>query len=92
MTVAGGVPGFFRQTNRPNRFGLIVEAVSARDRAWFDEHPDATRYVRSYVPGEFWPSTASAEATVIVTCYRDPSDGSQLLRTRQVDGETGGGG
>ena len=76
------IPGIYRSKGRPERFERIVRAVSDRDREWFDAHPDADSYVRPYVPGEFWPNEADPDATVIVTCYRDPIDGHQLARIR----------
>jgi hypothetical protein len=30
----------------------IVDEVSARDRVYFEQHPEASSYVRPYVPGE----------------------------------------
>jgi hypothetical protein len=31
----------------------VDEEVMARDRAYFEEHPEEDRYAREYVPGEF---------------------------------------
>ncbi len=36
----------------PEPAGSIVEAVTDRDRVYFERHPGALSYVRPYVPGE----------------------------------------
>ncbi len=36
----------------PEPSGAIVEAVTAQDRRYFEQHPGALSYVRPYVPGE----------------------------------------
>ncbi len=34
----------------------VLKDVLSADRRYFEEHPDATDYLRPYVPGELWPS------------------------------------
>ncbi len=84
------VAGAARRHRRLDRFERIVRAVSERDRAWFVAHPDRDSYVRGYIPGEFWPDAVGDDDAVLVTCYRDPLDGSQLLRTREILGAGAG--
>lgn len=46
----------------------IVDAVAAQDRAYFEAHPQATRYVRKAVACELGPPAALYKgAYVIVT-------------------------
>lgn len=44
----------------------IVEQVSEADRAYFEQHPGAVSYVRSFVPGEFGQERPLPGAVVIV--------------------------
>jgi hypothetical protein len=37
------------------KLGRLVDEVCAKDRRWFDEHPNATARIRNMVPGEFAP-------------------------------------
>ena len=37
----------------------IMEAVSHRDRQFFEGHPGETHYVRPYIPGEFPPAVVA---------------------------------
>ena len=48
----------FYETNasdRPKRYRRILDAVMAKDKAYFDTHPKETSYESPYVPGEGWP-------------------------------------
>ena len=46
------------------RNALIVDLVSEADRIWFEDHPDASEYTRTYVSGEAGPDI-NAVATVV---------------------------
>src|SRR5919199_5964016 len=63
----------------PRRFGRIIEVVCARDRQYFEEHPDEQFYVRDYCPGELWPYVASQCSAVLV---RRLTPGDARARTR----------
>jgi hypothetical protein len=39
----------------PERYRAIIDAVSQRDREYFEAHPWLTTYRRQAIPGEFWP-------------------------------------
>ena len=39
----------------PKRYERIIDAACEADREWFLEHPDADRYTREAMPGEFYP-------------------------------------
>ena len=41
-----------RMITLPPDVERIVDEVSARDRVYFEQHPEASSYVRPYVPGE----------------------------------------
>jgi hypothetical protein len=78
-------PGRGRQDpDVPQRFVRILDRVMRRDREWFLAHPDTDRYVRPYMPGEFYPEQLDVDATVIVVNWRDPIVGDSLLRMRRV--------
>lgn len=47
-------------------YGAIIDQVSARDRAYFERHPGAMSYVRSFVPGEFGGELPPVGAVVVV--------------------------
>ena len=49
----------------PAKYLAILDAVSERDREWFEAHPLATEVWRPYVPGEFYPY-ADAKGDAIV--------------------------
>ncbi len=56
----------------------IVARVQARDRAYFERHPDAWFYWRPAVPGEFGRESVPADAPVFV--LRSPTP---LVRIRR---------
>jgi hypothetical protein len=51
----------------PRRFRRIIDAVKARDRAYFEQHPLESSYVRPYIPGETWPVLYHPDTFVLVT-------------------------
>ena len=55
-----------REMRPPRRFGRIIEVVCARDRQYFEEHPDKQFYVRDYCPGELWPYVVPQCSAVLV--------------------------
>jgi hypothetical protein len=55
----------------PPHIQRVIEAVSARDREHFTEHPDETSYRRPYVPGECWPLTFG-DVDLVVVVQRQP--------------------
>lgn len=73
-----------RRDERPARFTRIMECCSARDRLWFERHPDEPAYIRIQVPGEFWPMKAGHGDLTLVKCFRDPIEGTQLARERSA--------
>ena len=63
----------------------IADVVSAQDRAYFEQHPTATRYVRKAVVGELGPPVEIyAGAMVIVTQLRPGARHRRLIRPVQV--------
>ena len=54
---------------------LIIDLVSKADQMWFEDHPDASEYVRTYVRGE-----AGVEINAVATRVRQVRPG---LRIRQ---------
>lgn len=64
---------FPRRADTPGSASAICRRITARivaqDRAWFAAHPGENRYVRPYVPGEFWPDhpPAGVDLVVLVT-------------------------
>ncbi len=55
-------------TGRASWDHAVIDAVSERDRAYFAQHPAASRYIRPAVAGELGPPLAGyAGALVIVT-------------------------
>jgi hypothetical protein len=61
----------------PRHIATVMDLVATADRAYFDEHPEATCYLRPYCPNEFWPKAFPAGSLVRVT-YLGPG-----LRTRE---------
>jgi hypothetical protein len=60
-------------------YTTIVDDVSEQDRRYFEEHPDATTYIRPSVPGELGPPMEYyAGKLTIVTQWR------QGVRHRQI--------
>lgn len=53
--------------NPPRRYRRIIERVCARDRGYFEKHPEAQSYTRDYVPGEAWPVRLPQGSRVRVT-------------------------
>ena len=51
----------------PEPFSSLVDKVNDRDREFFVKHPDIDRYIRQYIPGEFWPAKP-IEPFIEVTC------------------------
>jgi hypothetical protein len=62
----------------PRRVRRIVARVQARDRAYFERHPDAWFYWRTAIPGEFSPESVPVGAPVFV--LRSPTP---LIRVRR---------
>ena len=58
-------------------FATIVERVMERDRAYFEEHPDAQMYARPYVPGELPPDSLAAIGI-------SPPDQDTVIVVRQI--------
>lgn len=64
-----------------------VERARARDRAWFEEHPGETAYVRASIPGEFDVRLsehiyATVDPTEIALVRVEPIAPGVRLRTR----------
>ena len=57
-------PSSDNQVRLSRRNALIVDLVSEADRIWFEDHPDASEYTRTYVSGEAGPDI-NAVATVV---------------------------
>lgn len=51
----------------PPQFQRIIDAVNASDRAYFDQHPTETSYLRPYIPGETWPILDHPGTHMLVT-------------------------
>lgn len=39
----------------PEPYASIIDDVCDKDRAYFEDNPDTSFYIRSYVEGEFFP-------------------------------------
>ncbi len=65
----------------PEPYASLIDAVTARDAEYFEKHPDATYYVRGYVPGEFYPAEPAPHqrSQIRVTQLRPG------IRTRRVE-------
>ena len=50
----------------------IAEAVSAQDRAYFENHPEATCYVRKAVACEFGPPAAIYHGAYVIVTQLQP--------------------
>jgi hypothetical protein len=48
----------------------IGARAAARDREWFEQHPERTSYVRQYIPGEFGSLRYAQDAVVLVSLLR----------------------
>jgi hypothetical protein len=48
------------------RFQRILDRVSAKDRAYFEQYPGERSYFRDYVPGEFGPYTTTLPHDLII--------------------------
>lgn len=60
----------------------IAAVVSAQDRAYFEQHPEASRYIRKAVACELGPPAALyAGAYIIVTQLRPGVRHRRLMRT-----------
>jgi hypothetical protein len=56
-----------RHLTPPRRFRRIIDAVQARDRAYFEQHPFESSYLRPHIPGESWPVLDHPGTHVLVT-------------------------
>jgi hypothetical protein len=75
-----------REVRPPARFDAIIEAACARDRAYFEQHPSASFYVRQYIPGELWPLHHPQDTWMVVTQLKP----GMRLRTPIIGGTAEG--
>ncbi|MGD9890118.1 MAG: hypothetical protein AB7R89_11085 [Dehalococcoidia bacterium] len=68
----------------PRRFRRIIDAVKARDRAYFEQHPSESQYLRPYIPGETWPVLDHGGTHVLVTRIAPGIRTKTLLILREV--------
>lgn len=68
----------------PRRFRRIIDAVSARDRLYFEQHPLESQYLRPYVPGETWPLLDHPGTHMLVTRIGPGIRTKALLILREV--------
>jgi hypothetical protein len=66
---------------------LIFEVTSELDRQWFERHPDASCYLRRYVPGEYG-RVAQPDANHILVVQMFP--GARLRHPLRVFAEGDG--
>ncbi len=75
---------WMRSTNTPEDLHLlpvgaatpqymaIVEQASARDRCYFEQHPEMRSYIRAAIPGELGPPLAVYEGAQVLVLQIKP--------------------
>ncbi len=63
------------------QYMAIAEQASARDRRYFEQHPEMRSYIRAAIPGELGPPLAVyKDAQVLVTQIEPGARARRLLR------------